>query len=83
MMLTARGNEIDKIIGLETGADDYLAKPFSPRELLARIKTILWRTAASASDNYSTVNETINIKNNQIQFDKWTLDLGAFPFTCW
>ncbi len=43
LMLTARGDEVDRIIGLEMGADDYLAKPFSPRELLARIKTILRR----------------------------------------
>ncbi len=78
MMLTARGNEIDKIIGLETGADDYLAKPFSPRELLARIKTILWRTAESAYESHATASETTNIKSNQICFDKWTLDLGSF-----
>lgn len=44
MMLTARSEEIDKIIGLETGADDYLTKPFSIRELIARIKAILRRT---------------------------------------
>ncbi|KKL01670.1 DNA-binding response regulator [Rheinheimera mesophila] len=43
LMLTARGDEIDKVVGLELGADDYLAKPFSPRELVARIKAILRR----------------------------------------
>lgn len=43
LMLTARGEASDKITGLELGADDYLAKPFNPRELLARIKAILWR----------------------------------------
>jgi two-component system OmpR family response regulator len=46
LMLTARGDEVDRIVGLEMGADDYLAKPFNPRELLARIKTILRRTRA-------------------------------------
>jgi two-component system, OmpR family, response regulator len=46
LMLTARGEETDRIIGIEMGADDYLVKPFSPRELLARIKTILRRTRA-------------------------------------
>jgi two-component system response regulator CpxR len=43
IMLTARGDDIDRIVGLEVGADDYLAKPFNPRELLARIKAILRR----------------------------------------
>ncbi len=46
LMLTARGEEADRILGIEMGADDYLVKPFSPRELLARIKTILRRTRA-------------------------------------
>ena len=45
LMLTARGDEIDRILGLEMGADDYLAKPFSPRELVARIRAILRRIA--------------------------------------
>lgn len=44
LMLTAKGNEIDRIVGLEMGADDYLAKPFNPRELIARIRAILRRT---------------------------------------
>ena len=46
LMLTARGEEADRIVGIEMGADDYLVKPFSPRELLARIKGILRRTRA-------------------------------------
>ena len=46
MMLTARGEDADRIVGIEMGADDYLVKPFNPRELLARIKTILRRTRA-------------------------------------
>jgi two-component system response regulator CpxR len=45
LMLTARGDDVDRIVGLEMGADDYLAKPFNPRELVARIKAILRRTA--------------------------------------
>ncbi len=49
VMLTARGDDIDKIVGLELGADDYLAKPFNPRELLARIRAVLRRAAAPAS----------------------------------
>jgi len=45
LMLTARGSELDRILGLELGADDYLAKPFNPRELVARLRAILRRTA--------------------------------------
>jgi two-component system, OmpR family, alkaline phosphatase synthesis response regulator PhoP len=51
LMLTARSEEIDKIIGLETGADDYLTKPFSIRELIARIKAILRRTENNSNDH--------------------------------
>ena len=49
ILLTALGEEADRIVGLELGADDYVAKPFSPRELTARVKTILRRTAAPAA----------------------------------
>jgi two-component system response regulator CpxR len=49
LMLTARGEDVDRIVGLEMGADDYLAKPFNPRELVARIRAILRRAAAQAA----------------------------------
>lgn len=49
VMLTAKGEPTDKVLGLEIGADDYLAKPFSPRELIARIKAVLRRTAEKPS----------------------------------
>ena len=48
IMLTARADDVDKIVGLELGADDYLPKPFNPRELVARVKAVLRRTQASA-----------------------------------
>ena len=51
IMLTARGSLIDRIVGLEMGADDYLAKPFDPRELLARIKVVLRRTRRGEADS--------------------------------
>jgi two-component system response regulator CpxR len=48
LMLTARGSELDRILGLELGADDYLPKPFNPRELVARLRAVLRRTSAAA-----------------------------------
>src|SRR5271168_1721977 len=50
IMLTARGQEVDKVVGLELGADDYVTKPFSIRELLARVKAVLRRTAVVPKD---------------------------------
>ncbi|KAF0166230.1 MAG: transcriptional regulatory protein ompR [Rhodocyclaceae bacterium] len=70
LMLTARGTEVDRIIGLEMGADDYLAKPFNPRELLARIKSIL-RRAQSLPPNLEAENIAA------FRFADWTLDVGA------
>jgi len=66
VMVTAKSEEIDRIVGLEMGADDYLAKPFSPRELLARIKAVLRRSmaAGSALENASV-----------LLFTGWELDL--------
>lgn len=65
IMLTAKGDEADRIAGLETGADDYLAKPFNPRELLARIRAVLRRGSASASGATSEA---------AFGFSGWTLD---------
>jgi DNA-binding response OmpR family regulator len=55
-MLTARGEDVDRIVGLELGADDYLAKPFNPRELSARIRAILRRAEPLGPDNRIEVN---------------------------
>jgi DNA-binding response OmpR family regulator len=57
LMLTARGEDVDRIVGLELGADDYLAKPFNPRELLARLRAILRRAAEPASGRRLRVRE--------------------------
>ena len=50
IMVTAAGDTVDRVVGLESGADDYIAKPFEPRELLARVKSVLRRTAAAPSE---------------------------------
>ncbi|MCG1013295.1 response regulator transcription factor [Tepidanaerobacter sp. GT38] len=55
MMLTARGEEFDKVLGFELGADDYVVKPFSPRELTARVKALLRRTAARNNDEEAEI----------------------------
>lgn len=62
LMLTAKGEEIDRVIGLELGADDYLAKPFSERELLARIRAILRRAHTSQSSPQADALEYFDIK---------------------
>ncbi len=69
IMLTAMGEETDRIIGLEMGADDYLAKPFNPRELLARIKAVMRRTQAESLP----VPETLT---RDLRFDRWLLDVN-------
>lgn len=68
IMLTALGEETDRIVGLEMGADDYLAKPFSPRELVARIKAVLRRARALPNSREST-------SVSRIHFGDWTLDV--------
>ena len=70
IMLTARGEELDRIIGIEMGADDYLAKPFSPRELLARMKSILRRSRAAPAARAAG-------QSQRLRFAGWTLDTAA------
>jgi two-component system response regulator CpxR len=62
LMLTARGDEIDRVVGLEIGADDYLPKPFNDRELVARIKAIIRRTNMQADEAHSSIHEFGDIK---------------------
>jgi two-component system, OmpR family, response regulator len=69
ILLTAATEETDRIIGLEIGADDYVTKPFSPRELLARIKAVL-RRANSLPPRRS------GVRSRAVRFDRWTLDVG-------
>jgi len=72
IMLTARGEDVDRIVGLEMGADDYLAKPFNPRELVARIRAILRRTTDGPADGETQVYAVGDLQ----------LDLGAREVLC-
>lgn len=69
MMLTAKGNEIDRVVGLEVGADDYLVKPFSPRELTARIRALLRRANMHSP--------TAAVTSRRLTFDNFVVDLDA------
>jgi two-component system OmpR family response regulator len=73
LMLTALGEEIDRVVGLEVGADDYLAKPFSPRELVGRIKAILRRTAHMPREPAQAA--------NAYRFGEWRLDVTTRMLT--
>lgn len=86
LMLTARGEEIDRVIGLSTGADDYLVKPFSPRELVARVRALLRRSLRQGGQTaqiYRTKHFTIDLDQRIATFrDKnyKTLDLTTLEF---
>jgi two-component system OmpR family response regulator len=71
IMLTAKGDEVDRVIGLEMGADDYLPKPFGSRELIARIKAVLRRGGHERAEARPAA------KPKFYRFDRWTLDAGA------
>jgi two-component system catabolic regulation response regulator CreB len=81
VFLTARNEEVDRIVGLEIGGDDYMGKPFSPRELTARVKTILKRTRAGAPDR-AEENTTFVIDGDRRRIryrDVW-LDLTRYEY---
>lgn len=71
IMLTARAEEIDRLLGLELGADDYICKPFSPREVIARVKAVLRRTAIPSPSN----NHISLLGNASIQLDRERLSV--------
>ncbi|MGB6242367.1 MAG: phosphate regulon transcriptional regulator PhoB [Castellaniella sp.] len=81
IMLTARGAEQDKVDGLEAGADDYLTKPFSPRELLARIKSLLRRRAPQLTPDPIQAGElTLDPNTRQVSARQQTLPMGPTEF---
>jgi two-component system OmpR family response regulator len=71
IMLTAKGEEVDRVIGLEMGADDYLAKPFGTRELIARIRAVLRRAPGAAAEAQTAHRPKL------LRFDRWTLNTEA------
>jgi DNA-binding response OmpR family regulator len=84
VMLTARSDEVDKLIGLSVGADDYLTKPFSPRELVARIKAVLRRSrgaaAASDADRLAFGDLIIDLARRRVTVDAGEAELTTLEF---
>ncbi len=79
IMLTARTDDVDKIVGLELGADDYLTKPFNPRELVARVRAILRRLERRPSDRADEAGRAIVIGNLRIDPDKRLATVDGRP----
>jgi DNA-binding response OmpR family regulator len=81
IMLTARGQEIDKVVGLELGADDYVTKPFSIRELMARVKAVLRRVSpAPAPDVYRFSDVEVNVRSNEVLRAGSRIELSSKEF---
>jgi two-component system catabolic regulation response regulator CreB len=82
VFLTARADEIDRVVGLELGADDYVAKPFSPRELVARLRTILRRSARATSSTpvVAPVPFQVDAGRRQIRFYGRPLELSRYEY---
>jgi len=82
IMLTARGQEIDKVVGLELGADDYVTKPFSIRELMARVKAVLRRVAPQvpATELYRFSDVEVNIRGNEVRRAGRPVELSSKEF---
>ena len=83
IMLTARDEEIDRVLGLEMGADDYVVKPFSVRELLARVKNILRRIAPPSTTDTDLVRAgalTVDVSRHEARLETTVLDLTALEF---
>ncbi len=82
IMLTARGQEVDKVVGLELGADDYVTKPFSIRELMARVKAVLRRASPHSPEPeiYKFSDVEVNVRRNEVMRNGSRVELSAKEF---
>ncbi|HEV8340428.1 MAG TPA: response regulator transcription factor [bacterium] len=82
IMLTARGAEADKLVGLELGADDYVTKPFSPRELVARVRAVLrrWEQAHAGADIVRVADLTLDVPRMRVTVGERPVELTATEF---
>ena len=81
VMLTARGDETDRVVGLEMGADDYIAKPFSPRELLARVRAVLRRAMPDQERERVVAGDiVIEVPSREVKVDGRAVDLTGIEF---
>ena len=82
IMITARVDEIDRLLGLELGADDYLAKPFEPRELVARIQSVIRRSAGRVSDEETLEFDGLRMQKHirRVELDGSVLELTTMEF---
>src|ERR1051325_10354106 len=80
ILLTAKAHEAEKVLGLELGADDYITKPFSPRELRARIKAVLRRTDRQTPDVFRFADTEVNFTRGEVRRAGQPVDLSALEF---
>lgn len=78
LMLTSKGEEIDRIVGLEIGSDDYVVKPFSPREVVTRVKTILRRYQVNNKEIEET-KKVVKVENLMVDLEKYTIEVDNQP----